>query len=237
MAEIALRPGVGAIGADAGFGDVEINLHDPPLAPDILDEEGEPGFGHFAGEAADRAAALPEEGIFGGLLADSRAATHTLALRIALHRFADRGHIKTIVATEIAVLCGDGGAGHVGVHIGQRHPVAFDRVAVDQHGHRRWRRNHRVEQHPGNRQADEPEQGVEGEAQGFQHDADVPLLAPVWQGAFGQCYGSGVGVTGRPLWWRPCSGAPSCRARVARDRCVIGRSSARNWRGAMPRKS
>src|SRR3546814_15854788 len=43
MAEIADRAGLRAIGADAGFRDVEINLHDPPLAPDRFDQQREPG--------------------------------------------------------------------------------------------------------------------------------------------------------------------------------------------------
>ena len=43
MAEIALRPGVDPIGRDTGLGDVEIDFHDAALAPDILDQDSEPG--------------------------------------------------------------------------------------------------------------------------------------------------------------------------------------------------
>src|SRR3546814_3319802 len=42
MLEISLRARLDAIGADTRLGDVEIDLHDPPFAPDRLDQEGEP---------------------------------------------------------------------------------------------------------------------------------------------------------------------------------------------------
>src|SRR5690349_20699723 len=43
MAEIPLRTGIHAIGADACLGEVEINLPDPTLGPEMLDQKGEPG--------------------------------------------------------------------------------------------------------------------------------------------------------------------------------------------------
>src|SRR3546814_9706712 len=49
-----------AIGADAGLRDVQINLHDPPLAPDFLDQEGEPDLWNLA-DITRPAAALPQE--------------------------------------------------------------------------------------------------------------------------------------------------------------------------------
>src|SRR3546814_1360942 len=43
LIEITLGAGIHAIGADAGLGDVEIDLHDPLLGPEILDQQREPG--------------------------------------------------------------------------------------------------------------------------------------------------------------------------------------------------
>ena len=55
MVVITLRTGIDAVGADARLGEIEINLHDPPLRPHRLDEDGEIGFDAFA----EIAAALP----------------------------------------------------------------------------------------------------------------------------------------------------------------------------------
>ena len=66
MAEIALSTGIDAVSANPGFGDVEIDFHNPAFAPDIFDQQREPGFKPFA----EKTAPLPEERIFGGLLAD-----------------------------------------------------------------------------------------------------------------------------------------------------------------------
>ena len=48
MAEIPLGPGLCAIGANAGFRDIEINFHNPVLAPHRFDPEGEPRLQTFA---------------------------------------------------------------------------------------------------------------------------------------------------------------------------------------------
>src|SRR3546814_11155742 len=66
-----------------------IDLHDPPFAPDRLDQEGEPHFGHLAGVTRP-AAALPQEDILRGLLADGRSAAQLLALGVTLDRLFDR---------------------------------------------------------------------------------------------------------------------------------------------------
>src|SRR4029453_14911072 len=100
MTEIALGSRIGAIGADPGLGDVQIYLHDPPLPPKVLDQEGEIGLDPFAGVAA----ALPQEDILGGLLADGRTAADTAARGIALHRILDRLDVEAIVLAEFAVL-------------------------------------------------------------------------------------------------------------------------------------
>ncbi len=79
VAEIADRAGVHAIGADPRLGDVEIDLHDPPLAPDRLDQDGEIGLQRLARIAA----ALDQEDVLGGLLADRRAAADAAAACVA----------------------------------------------------------------------------------------------------------------------------------------------------------
>ena len=68
--------------AESGY--CSYDLHDPPLAPHILDQEGEPGLQPFA----EIAAALPQEGVLGGLLADRRAAADARCRLRALRRIA-----------------------------------------------------------------------------------------------------------------------------------------------------
>src|SRR3546814_17683237 len=75
MPEITLRARIGAIGADPGFGDVEIDFHDPALAPDRFDQQREPRLERLARIAP----ALDQEGVFGGLLADRPSATDSFA--------------------------------------------------------------------------------------------------------------------------------------------------------------
>src|SRR5690606_5154076 len=48
MLEITLCARLDTISPDPRLGDVEVNLHDPPLAPYLLDQEGEPHLGHLA---------------------------------------------------------------------------------------------------------------------------------------------------------------------------------------------
>ena len=66
MVEIALRARFHTIGSDPGLGDIEIDFHYPPLAPDAPDQEGEPGFKAFA----QLAPALPKDPVSRGLLTD-----------------------------------------------------------------------------------------------------------------------------------------------------------------------
>src|SRR5437868_13838656 len=124
MSEIALRSGVGAISADAGLSVVEINLHNPAFAPDMLDQEGEPGFDAFARVAA----AVPQECRLGGLLADRRPAADPAARRVALRRILDRFEVEAVMLAEFAVFGGDRRADHVAVHVADRPPVVL-RVA------------------------------------------------------------------------------------------------------------
>jgi hypothetical protein len=92
--EIAHRAGVDAIGADPRLGDVEIDFHDPALAPDILDEQGEIRLQAFA----EIAAALPQEDVLGGLLADRRTAADALrADGVARGRRGDRLVVEAVM--------------------------------------------------------------------------------------------------------------------------------------------
>src|SRR5205085_5836638 len=100
MTEVALRRGIDAIGTDARLGIVEIDLHDPALAPHMLDQESEPGLDAFARIAA----AVPQEGGLGGLLANGGPATDTAARGVALGRILDRLEVEPVVPAELAVL-------------------------------------------------------------------------------------------------------------------------------------
>src|SRR3546814_14254373 len=90
MAEIALGARICTKGADAGLGYVEIDLHDPVLAPEQFDQHREPRLQAFAHPGP----ALPQKGVLGGLLADSGAAPKLAPLPVALHGLADRLQIK-----------------------------------------------------------------------------------------------------------------------------------------------
>src|SRR3546814_2937324 len=101
LIEITLGAGIHAIGADAGLGDVEIDLHDPLLGPEILEQQREPGLKPFA-EPAD---GLPAKGVIGRLLADRRAAPNDPApLGILPHSLRDPHDVEAAMAAEFAVL-------------------------------------------------------------------------------------------------------------------------------------
>ncbi len=119
MAEIALGARLHAISADAGLRDVEIDLHDPALAPDRLDEHSVPGLQPLA----DIAAALPEKDVLGGLLADRGAAPDPSAARIALEGFLYRLRVEAMMRAEFGVLPADGGARHVRIDVREGAPV------------------------------------------------------------------------------------------------------------------
>src|ERR1700756_3228858 len=77
MAEIALCTSIDAIGADARFRDVEIHFHDAALAPEVFDQEREIRLERLAHIAA----ALDQEDVLRGLLADRRTATDAAGAR------------------------------------------------------------------------------------------------------------------------------------------------------------
>ena len=129
MAEISLRARVDAIGPNARLREIEIDLHDPPLAPQMLDQEGEPGLDAFARIAA----ALPQEGVFRCLLADRRSAPDPAARGIAFHRIFNGFEVEAVMRTELAVLGGDRRPNHVAVDLANRHPVLVRAASGDQH--------------------------------------------------------------------------------------------------------
>src|SRR3546814_13423094 len=100
MAEIALGARICTKGADAGLGYVEIDLHDPVLAPELFDQHREPRLQAFAHPGP----ALPQKGVLGGLLADSGAAPKLAPLPVALDGLADRLQIKAPTAAEARIL-------------------------------------------------------------------------------------------------------------------------------------
>src|SRR3546814_16252055 len=108
MAEIALGARICTKGADAGLGYVEIDLHDPVLAPEQFDQHREPRLQAFAHPGP----ALPQKGVLGGLLADSGAAPKLAPLPVALDGLADRLQIKDTMAAEARILGGDRSARH-----------------------------------------------------------------------------------------------------------------------------
>ncbi len=165
MAEVALRPFLDSVRADPGLGNVEIDLHDPPLAPDVLDQQREPGLEPFA----EIAAALPQEHVLGGLLADRRAAADAPAFGVALDRLLDRLTVETVVLAELAVLAGDHRADHVAVDPAERRPVLGDAVLVHQHGRGHRHRYEAEHDHQREAETDEPDGRQDEEVQHADH--------------------------------------------------------------------
>ena len=78
MVEIVLAGSLAAIDAGAELYDVEVDLHDAAFAPEQLNQDHIVGLHHFT----EKVAAVGEETVFGGLLADAAAATQGAALLI-----------------------------------------------------------------------------------------------------------------------------------------------------------
>src|SRR5690606_26773792 len=94
--EVALAASFDAVSPPSRLGDVEIDFHDPAFAPALLDQQREPGFETLA----EVAAALPQEDVLRGLLADRRAAADATSLRVAFDRALDRLAVEAVVAAE-----------------------------------------------------------------------------------------------------------------------------------------
>jgi hypothetical protein len=126
--EVAARGRLDAVQAGAHFHRVQINLHDPPLAPHRLDEDGEPGFGALANIGA----AWPQEDVLGGLLADRRAAAHLAGPFLVVDDgLVDGGEVEAMMGAEPGVLAGDHGAHHGGGNAVERNPTVIEAVALD----------------------------------------------------------------------------------------------------------
>ena len=181
MAEVAHRACVGAIGADPCLGDVEIDFHDPSLAPELLDQECEIGFGRLTRVAA----ALPQEGVLGGLLADRRTAADATARGIALGRILDGVPVEPAVLAALPVLGGDRGADHVAIHLIEAHPVLGHPAPCEEiakHGRRDRRRHKAVSEHPEHAEQDQADDDAEQPAE---EAASLPLAFEGWDAARG----------------------------------------------------
>ena len=99
MPKISLCASIGAIGANARFRDVQIDFHNPALAPDIFDQHRKPRFKALA----DIAAALPQKRVFRGLLADRGAAANTATLLIAPKSSRNGLAVKAIMQAKFAI--------------------------------------------------------------------------------------------------------------------------------------
>src|SRR5690606_16364756 len=82
--EPGARRGLRAVDAIAELDDVGIDLEDPPLGPEQLDQQRVPGLDALAQPARRRALPLPEEQVLGQLLADGAAAAQPPTAFIAL---------------------------------------------------------------------------------------------------------------------------------------------------------
>jgi hypothetical protein len=100
---VKIIPGGGfsAVDARSLFGHVEIDFHDPPLAPRQLDQRREPGFEAFAQPVA----AGPQEDVLRGLHRDRAGPKQaSVSALIAIPGGGDRAPVKAIMAAEPGVL-------------------------------------------------------------------------------------------------------------------------------------
>lgn len=156
LVEVSLRASLRTVGPNPGFCDIEIDLHDPPFAPYLLDPEGEPGFQTFA----EIAATLPQKDVLGGLLGDRRTAAQAFALGIVECRRRNRFGIKAVMLAELGILGRNHRRDEVAIDIGQAFPILGDAMFVHQHG-RSDRDRHEFEQDDqGKADPDEPQDGL-----------------------------------------------------------------------------
>ena len=184
MSEIPVGACIHAIGADAGLREVQIDLHDPPLAPQMLDEEREPGFRALAGIAA----AIPQEGVLRRLLADRRSAADSPARSIAFHRILNGFEVEAVMRAELAVLGRDRRTDHVAVGLADRHPVlvrtaAGDHVAEHVEGDRRV--HEAIGEHPQDRDQEEGEDQLDDPAEEAAEERAAPAALVLRNRRFG----------------------------------------------------
>jgi len=123
--EKALCGGLGAVGPNPKFRDVQIHLENPPLRPASLDQHGEIGFKALAKVAAPG----PQKQVLGDLLADGAGAPHFMAVLVELVGFFDGRHVKAPVSREFLILGGDHGQRHVRRYAVQGDPVVGGGIA------------------------------------------------------------------------------------------------------------
>src|SRR3954454_895350 len=113
----------------------------------MLDEEGEPRLHSFSWIAA----AVPQEGILRGLLADRRATADAASGSVPFHRIFNGFNVKSMMRAELAVLGCNGCADHVAVDLADRHPVLLSATPVNEvadHVDRDRRIDEPVGEHP-----------------------------------------------------------------------------------------
>jgi len=139
--EIGPRHRLGAVESRSGFGDVEVDLENPPLAPQKLDLRGEPRLEDLAHRIAPR----PEQDVLRRLHGDGAGAAGPFAGEPHFDLLAERLEVEAMVFAETIVLGGDDGGSEVNGDPFQRHPGSFDPLAfgeTDQH----QRRDRRIDE-------------------------------------------------------------------------------------------
>ena len=188
--------GLGAVDARPPFDHVEIDFHDPPLAPGKLDQRREPGFEPFAQPVAAR----PQEDIFRGLHRDGAGAEQAaMSALVAIPGCFDRAPVKAVVAAEPGVLARHRGADQVRGDIIEPPPALVDAVtfdATDQHQGRPRRRQRAIKRDQHDRADEKADDAVERDP------ADPPQQAGLGTRGASRCKPRTSGRRGAmPRWW------------------------------------
>src|SRR5690606_11534758 len=97
-APVAARGGLRAVDAVAELGDVGVDLQDPRLRPQRLDQHRVPGLDALAHPARGTVAAIPQEQVLRHLLADRAGPAQPAAAGVAGARLLDRLQVEAPVA-------------------------------------------------------------------------------------------------------------------------------------------
>ena len=138
LAEIAARSGLGAVHAGSGLRDVEIDFHDPPLAPDQLQLRRE----RHLEQLAQGIAPGPEQHVLRDLHADRAGAACASPFDCPVDLTAELLPVETEMLAEPIVLRRDHRLRQPGRDLLQRPPALVQPFALDQpdqhqQGHRR----------------------------------------------------------------------------------------------------
>src|SRR6185369_12973297 len=93
LAEEASRGGLGAEDAVAEFGNVDVDVENPPFRPQFFDRHCEGGFDALAQPASP----WPQEQVFRDLLRDRARAADASAVPVVLRSFLDRIEVEARV--------------------------------------------------------------------------------------------------------------------------------------------